>query len=149
MAHSAKVDKGSAGRDRDKSPLHEMGTLGSHVAAAVVELSELQWHLLIADSKLAFNQSLRSILALVLCGIACLAGVPILSLGLAYGLHAWMGWSLWLCHCVVGLGLLLFGGIAAGLSLYHAASSFQHFHRSANELSTNLAWLKSILRGSK
>ncbi len=132
----------------NKSPLQEMGSLGSDVVASVIELGELQWVLLIEDSKAALRQSVRSMITLMMSAIACLASIPVITLGCAHGLNAWLAWPLWACYLTVGFTFLVVGGLAAGFAVTHAATSLNCFHRSAHELSNNLRWLKSILRGT-
>lgn len=148
MANIPEVEACSTTSNTSNSPLKELGYLSSHVAASAVELGELQWSLLVADAKAAFRQSVRSMLTLMIASIASLAGIPVIALGIAYGLHEWLGWPLWLSHMSIGITFIVLGAIAAMIAAYHAASSFHHFHRSADEFAANIRWLKNILRGT-
>ncbi len=148
MAGISQIEGNNSMQVHEKSSLHEIGQLGSNFAASVVELGELQWKLLIADSNAAYSQSVRSMMTFLMASIACLAGVPVIAIGLAHGLHEWMAWPLWACYLGTGTLFLLLGGISAGLAAQQAFASFQCFQRSAKELSANVLWMKNILRGS-
>ncbi len=132
------------GRVRDEEPT--VATSFSGLAHDVIELGELQSQLFVHDVK-STAQKTRTSLVLGVVGACILLGsVPVLLFALAELLVEQFGWTRSAGFAVAALvGIVVSGGIlaAAWNRLSVGLSSMQ---RSRDELSRNIAWIKSSLR---
>jgi uncharacterized membrane protein YqjE len=111
----------------------------------IVTLAELQAKLALLD----LNESLekaRLSLALVVVGVFfILASLPVALFGVAELLAAALkishGWALLMTGAVV----LVVAGIVVAVSAYRLVPSVSSFRRSREELSRNLAWIRTVL----
>lgn len=112
----------------------------------VIELAELQAQLFSVELK-ETTQNTRTSLLLGVVGVCILLGtVPVALIALAQLLVEQLGWSQ-----AAGYGVATLVGLAASGAF--AAGAYSHFRtgvatmrRSRDELSRNIAWVKSSLR---
>jgi uncharacterized membrane protein YqjE len=132
------------GRTRSEQP--GVANSVSELTHNAIELAELQAKLFSLDVK-ETSQNTGISIGLVICSVCILLGsVPVLLIALALALHELLDWSPAVSYAVAALiGILISVGIAAA-----AWTQFRRgiatMKRSREELSRNIAWLKSNLR---
>lgn len=114
-----------------------------------ITLCELQGKLLVHDLHHMKQGTARATLMFVVATVLAFATMPILMLGIGYGLNVWVGWPMWACLLTVaGVG----GMVPAAALIVFGWKTLQKeirvLERSRNELSRNAAWLKRELRSS-
>lgn len=135
------------GRVRDKEP--NVAASFSELTHDVIELAELQTQLFALDIK-STTQKTRTSLMLAVLGICLLLGsIPVALYALAELLVEQAAWS----HAagfglatLIGLGLS--GGILAA-GYIRLTKGLGALQRSREELSRNIAWIKSTLRSQR
>ena len=112
----------------------------------VIELAELQAQLFSVELK-ETTQNTRTSLVLAVVGICILLGtIPVALIALAHVLIEQLGWSLAASYGVATLvGLVASAAFAAG-AYSHFRTGVATMRRSRDELSRNIAWVKSSLR---
>jgi hypothetical protein len=135
------------GRVRDKEP--NVATSFSELTHDVIELAELQAQLLSLDIK-STTQKTRTSLILAVVGICLLLGsIPIGLAAVAYIFIDGLSWSHAAGYSVAMLiGLTLSGGFLAAGYL-QITKGMGALKRSREELSRNIAWVKSSLRSQR
>lgn len=134
------------GRVGIDSPL-TAGVLGnlSEFASDCSTLAELQAQLAALDAREAARRAALPLGAAVLGLTLLLAGVPVLLVGLAETLHALTSLGRPGSYLIVaGLAVLLGAGLA-GLGLSRFGHVSGAFARSREELTRNIAWVKTVL----
>jgi uncharacterized membrane protein YciS (DUF1049 family) len=118
----------------------------SELARDVVELSELQTQLLMLDVK-ATSQRMRTAAVLAIVGVCVLLGsVPVALLIAAEALVEYADWPRTAALAVAaGIGLVV-TAVILGIAWYRLKTMLSAFDRSREELSRNVAWLKSSLQ---
>jgi hypothetical protein len=114
-----------------------------------LKLADLQVQLLTLDVKESWSSIWRSTLVLAIAAAALLAALPVAMIGSAEFLRQAMSWSLEFALLMVSGTVLL---IAVGLAIWSArrlAAAAKPLRRSAEELSANLTWVRSVLHESK
>lgn len=118
----------------------------AHVAHDMIALAELQLGLLRADSARAGRQM---VVPAALTAAALLLGIasfPVLLASLALALSAWM--PLAAAFLLAGLTGLVTGAALLGLAWRRAAKCLDAFHRTREEFSENVRWIKAVLQRS-
>jgi len=132
------------GRVRDEEP--NVATSFSGLAHDVIELGELQAQLLVHDVKSTTQKTRTSMLLGVVGACVLLGSVPVLLFALAELFVERFGWARSASFAVAAVvGIVASAGVlaAAWNRLSVGLSSMQ---RSRDELSRNIAWIKSSLR---
>jgi len=135
------------GRVREKEP--NVATSMSELTHDVIELAELQTQLFALDVK-STTRKTRTSLILAVVGICLLLGsIPIGLMAIAYMFIERLAWSQAAGLAVAMLiGLVLSGGfLAAGYA--QITKGMGAMKRSRDELSRNIAWIKSNLRSQR
>lgn len=136
------------GRTSTKNDGRSLKHDAAGLAQDVLELSELQFSLLVTDLRAA-TASLRTAGLLVIIALAlAIAAAPVLLLALAEALQAGFNWSPAVSLLVAGLAGLAVsaGALGAGWTILRAGLA--KFGRSREEFAQNLAWAKQTLAGS-
>ncbi len=132
------------GRVREEEP--NVATSFSELAHDVIELGELQAQLFAHDVKSTTQKTRTSLLLSVIGGCVLLGSMPALLFALAELFVEQFGWPRSASFAAVAcIGIVVSAGIltAAWNRLSVGLSSM---HRSREELSRNIAWVKSSLR---
>jgi len=132
------------GRVRDEEP--NVATSFSGLAHDVIELGELQAQLFVHDVKSTTQKTRTSLLLGVVGACVLLGSVPVLLFALAELLVEQFGWTR-----SAGFAAAAVVGIAASAGILAAAWNrlsvgLHSMQRSRDELSRNIAWIKSSLR---
>jgi hypothetical protein len=118
----------------------------SELAHDVVELAELQAKLLSLDAASAWER-IRVGVVLVIVGACVLLGsLPVVLLSLAEALAEYALWPRTAALAAAGGIGLVAAGVILGLAWYRLKTMMAAFRRSQEELSQNVAWLKTSLR---
>jgi hypothetical protein len=118
----------------------------SDLAHDVIELSELQARLAALDVAAAW-QRMQSGAVLAIVGACALLGcIPVLLLTAAEALVEFAGWSRTLSLSLAGVSGLVLAGIVLAIAWRKLKTLLSTFDRSREELSRNVAWVKSSLR---
>jgi uncharacterized membrane protein YqjE len=146
-------DPGAGGVDRGNGRGNGNGTPEGQIVGGIAEfgndianLAELQAKLAMIDLKECISQ-VRWALALIVLGLVFILGaLPVALLGLAEliaaALHLGAGWAMLLTGGVV-LAVAVAAVVASALRLGSGFSS--SFRRSREELTRNLAWIRTVL----
>ena len=132
------------GRVRDEEP--NVATSFSGLAHDVIELGELQAQLFVHDVKSTTQKTRTSLLLGVVGACVLLGSVPVLLFALAELFVEQFGWTR-----SAGFAVAAVIGIAASAGILAAAWNrlsvgLNSMQRSRDELSRNIAWIKSSLR---
>jgi hypothetical protein len=132
------------GRVRDGEP--NVTASFAELAHDVIELTELQAQLFALDVKETAQKTRTSMILTVVGASVLLGSIPVALFALAELFVEQLGWSQAAGFAVATLvGLVLSGSIlAAGWLLFK--SGLNTMQRSREELSRNIAWIKSSLR---
>jgi len=132
------------GRVRDEEP--NVATSFAGLAHDVIELGELQAQLFVHDVKSTAQKTRTSLLLGVIGACVLLGSVPVLLFAVAELCVEQLGWPR-----SAGFGLAAVIGVGASAALLAAAWNrlsvgLNAMQRSRDELSRNIAWIKSSLR---
>lgn len=127
-------------------PLAGVVSSASSLIGDVVELGELQVSLARADAKKALSGSAFPIGLLTVGVVGFISGIPLLGFALASWLETEMQWTAWKAQLSSGVLLVFIATLFAFFGYLGIRSALGAFDRSAQELSTNVAWLKSLLK---
>ncbi|HVT30403.1 MAG TPA: phage holin family protein [Lacipirellulaceae bacterium] len=132
------------GRPRPKEP--NVGASFSELAHDVIELAELQAQLMVLDVKSATRKTRTSLILAVTAFCILLGSIPVALYTLAQLFVVWFNWPQW-----AGLGLSTIVGLVISACIGGGAwlrfkSGPGTMERSREELSRNIAWIKSSLR---
>jgi hypothetical protein len=132
------------GRVRSKDP--KVMTSFADLAHDVIELAELQSKLFTLDVKSSAQKTRTSLLLAAAGACVLLGSIPVALFALAEVFVEQLGWSEAGGFAVATLiGLVISGGLlAAGWMRFK--SGLNTMHRSREELSRNIAWIKASLR---
>ena len=146
MADQATLNSHSGDKVKVNSPLVE-GVLGNmaEFSTDLISLAELQARLAAADLKESTSRAVLPTGLLVGGAILAVVSLPVLLGGVGYLIHEnstlSIGWS----FLVTALATLALGALLAFVGLRGLGSSFSSFDRSKEELTRNLAWVKTVL----
>ena len=118
----------------------------SGLAHDAVELAELQSELLSLDTAAAWRRIRVGVVLTIVGGCLLLGCLPVVLLTIAEALVEFAGWSQTAALAAAGGGGLL---VAAGIltvAWFRLKTMLASFERSREELTRNLAWIKSSLR---
>lgn len=133
---------------KNLSPLRGFAGRAAEVTSDILELAELQVGLTKADVVKAVTIAKFPFVFLVIGACTSVAALPVLMLGLAGGLSANTTLLPWHSQLIIGSAFMLFAVVAILLSFRGLVQAIGIFQRSTDELSKNVAWLKSIFRGA-
>jgi uncharacterized membrane protein YqjE len=144
MDDQASLNGGRGLRNGSGGVVSTISELGSDIAT----LAELQAKLTVLDLKESTHRAVVP-LGLVLAGLAVALGcIPVGLLGIAwliaYALSIHQGWAMLLTAAVA----LVVGLVVAVVAGRRLGGSFETFQRSREELTRNIAWIKTVLTHS-
>lgn len=132
------------GRVRDSEP--NVATSFSGLAHDAIELGELQVQLLALDVK-STSQNARGAFVLTVAGASfLLSSISVGLFALAELLTEKLGWSQAAADIVAALVGICLGGIFLATAWRQWQAGLSALSRSREELSRNIAWIKSTLR---
>jgi Putative Actinobacterial Holin-X, holin superfamily III len=143
MAYQAAVN-GGPGHHRSEGVITSLGELGGNVAT----LAELQAKLTLIDAREAVGRATWPTAVLAVSAAVLLATVPVLLIGLAFLVASWTGISQGAALLIVAAVVAIIAGAIALVSLREFLRSFESFRRSRDELTRNVAWIKTVLTQS-
>ncbi|MDZ4848718.1 MAG: phage holin family protein [Pirellulaceae bacterium] len=133
---------------KNPSPLRGFADQAAEVTSDILELAELQVGLTKADVVLAAKVAKFPFIFLVIGACTSVAALPVLMLGLTGWLSANSNLLPWHSQLIIGGAFMLLAVIAILLSFHGLVRAIGIFQRSTDELSKNVAWLKTIFRGA-
>ncbi len=144
MADQATLNNGPNARIHAPFTEGVMGNL-AEFGRDTLELGELQTKLISHDLNDCVRRStvfivLAAIGALILIGL-----VPVALAGVGLLIAQTLQWSLWASLLITAGSALVVSGILALIALRGIQHSLESFERSREELTRNLAWLKTVL----
>lgn len=144
MAHQASMTNGS--RVRINSPLVE-GVLGNltNFGGDIASLAELQAKLTAADLKEGAGKAALPAAGLAVALLLVSASLPVLLFGIAELLAPALGLSRGLTLVLTAVAALVIGGVVGVLGAWRLGKSFVSLRRSREELTRNIAWIKTVL----
>ncbi len=132
------------GRAHSKEP--NVATSFSELAHDVIELTELQAQLMVLDVKSATQKTRTSVILGVTAFCMLLGSIPVALFALARLFVLWFDWPQWAGFGLSAIvGLVISGCIGTG-AWFRFKSGPGTMERSREELSRNIAWIKSSLR---
>lgn len=137
------------GNGHQPPPVRGFVDQAAEVAGNVIELAELQIQLAKEDAKSAVNNCIGLLITLAVSGLLLIATLPLLFFGLAGWLAQATELSLFIAQIIVGGGVALIAILMAAIAGRSLKNSLSPFRRSAAELNSNIAWLKTIFQASK
>jgi hypothetical protein len=140
MAYQTSVNGGMRFR-RSEGVLTNLGEVTSDIAT----LAELQAKLTLIDAKEAVGRATLPTVILGVSAAVLVATVPVLLIGLAFVLAAALQISQGAALLITGAVVGAVAGVVAFLSLREFLHSFESFRRSRDELTRNIAWIKTVL----
>lgn len=145
MADQASL-RANGQRNRINSPLVE-GVIGNLAGfgADVASLAELQGKLLTLEVKEGTNKATVPLIGLGVAAALALGGLPVLTFGLGTLLAEALGLRQSAGLLLTGLIALSLAGLLAWLGLKGVGKSFAGFTRTREELTRNIAWVKTVL----
>ena len=144
MANQASVNGGT--RVKINSPLVE-GVIGNlaEFAEDVATLAELQAKLASHDLKATISKATIPVGLMVAAAVLAVGAIPVLLIGVAELLAPLVGLSHGGSLLVVAILSLIAAAVVAFLALPRLRHSFNSFQRSREELTRNIAWIKTVL----
>jgi hypothetical protein len=115
--------------------------LGGDIAA----LAELQGKLALADLKVSAGEAAIPTLMLATGLVVALSSVPVALVGLAYLVAEATGWRTSLAFLVTAAAVMVLALVVALVGYLGLTKSFSSFRRSRDELTRNVAWIKTVL----
>ena len=128
-------------------PLAGVVSSASSLVGDVLELGELQVSLAQEDAKKALRSSAIPAGLITVGVVGFISGIPLLGFALASWLESEMDWAPWKAQLSSGIALIVVATLFASLGYLGIRSALTAFRRSTNELTNNVAWLKSLLKG--
>lgn len=117
-------------------------------ASDVTTLAELQTKLAVLDMKASAGKMAVPVVVLVVSGVLALAALPVLLLGLGELLAQFTTLSRGFSYLIVSGAFLVLAALLTVVSLPRIGPAFASFERSNEELTRNIAWLKTVLAHS-
>lgn len=111
----------------------------------VASLIELQAKLAALDVKESTGRAVVPVVLTAAAGVLVLAGVPVALLGVADLLAPTLGVSAGVAKLITAAVTFVVAGLIAAVSVRSLSRSFEPLRRSREELTRNLAWLKTVL----
>jgi hypothetical protein len=149
MADQATLNRNGGPRVAIDSPVTEgvFGNLTEFVNDCTT-LAELQAKLAVQDLKVGAGKATVPVIGLVAGGALAIASLPVLLLGLGELIYFYGGLERhWAYLIVAGVALVL-GGLLAWLLGTRFGPVLSSFDHSREELTRNLAWIKTVLAHS-
>ncbi|WP_437207155.1 phage holin family protein [Planctomicrobium sp. SH664] len=106
-------------------------------------LIDLQFQLLSIDVREFWQKARTALIISVVAGIACLAALPVLLLGIAYLLQDWLEISFATAAISISLGMMAICCLGAWVSIHNLTRAGGILGRSKKEWQENVAWFRS------
>jgi hypothetical protein len=132
------------GRHRTTTP--NVAASVSELTSNIIELTELQSQLVMLDVKKSVEKAKLCVILGIVAACLLLASIPVALIALGYLLYEQLEWSMAASMGVAALVGLLLTGIVGGVAYALVQNGVMTMERSRDELSRNIAWLKSTLR---
>ncbi|QDU95389.1 phage holin family protein [Lignipirellula cremea] len=116
------------------------------LAHDVIELGELQVNLLRADVSEALERSTLPAIVVAIGLVAAASCAPAIVLSVGFALAEFTPLSVAGGLAIASVSVFVLSMAAAGLAAWRMKSSFAVFHRSMDEFSRNVRWIKAVLR---
>lgn len=130
-----------------RNPLVAVASRAADVAGDFVELVELQVKLAKFDAKSVVQKSGSAIVLVVFSAILALSAFTVLLGALSSALAEVAGLKIWASQLIVCSATLVFAAVIVMYSIRKLKSSLECFSSSMTQLSENVAWIKSVVRG--
>lgn len=130
-----------------RNPLVAVASRAADVAGDFVELVELQVKLAKFDAKSVVQKSGPAIVIVVFSAILALSAFTVLLGALSSALAEVAGLKIWVSQLIVCSATLVFVAVIVMYSIRKLKSSLECFSSSMTQLSENVAWIKSVVRG--
>lgn len=127
-------------------PISGFAGQAAEVTSDVLELAELQLKLVRLDAADAVKRVIWPTGLLVFAVCMAIASLPVAFLGLAGGLEQVAGIEAWQAQLVVGALGVVIALVAVVVALRALSAAVTTFSRSTQELTKNVAWMKSLFR---
>lgn len=147
MADEATMTNGP--RDQIDSPIVD-GIVGNvtEFGGNLLTLAELQARLALLDAREGAGRAVLPVLLAVGGVVLASASLPVVLIAAGLMLAAASGWPLGLSLLLCGASALVLGAGLTFLFGRRVSACFDSFHRSREEFSHNLAWVKTVLSHS-
>ncbi len=130
-----------------RNPLFAVASRAADVAGDFVELVELQVKLAKFDAQTLVQKSGPTIIAMMFAAILALSAFTVLLGALCTALAELAGLKVWVSQLIVSSATLVAVAVIVMLSTRKLKRSFESFNTSMTQLSENVAWIKSVVRG--
>ncbi len=130
-----------------RNPLLAVASRAADVAGDFVELAELQVRLAKFDAKSVIQRSAPAIVISIFSAILAMSAFTVLLIALSSALAEVAGLDVWVSQLILCSVALLFAAIIVTYSMRKLKSSLECFNSSMTQLSENVAWVKSVVRG--
>lgn len=133
-------------RDGEPSPAEGVRQGVAGLLHDVTTLAELQFKLLAVDAESATRRAVAPFALLGVSAVFGLSALPLLLIALAQLLRDQAGWPAALATLTAVVVGLVIAGVCAALAFIGLRRCLEPLARSREELSHNIAWLKSALK---
>lgn len=130
-----------------RNPLVAVASRAADVAGDFVELVELQVKLAKFDAKSVVQKSGPVIVIVLFSAILALSAFTVLLEAISSALAEVSGLKIWASQLIVCSAILVFVVVVVRYSIRKLKSSLECFNSSLTQLSENVAWVKSVVRG--
>lgn len=130
-----------------RNPLVAVASRAADVAGDFVELVELQVKLAKFDAKSVVQKSGPAIVVALFSAILALSAFTVLLDALSSALAEVAGLKIWASQLIVCTITLVLVSVFIMYSMRKLKSSIECFNSSMTQLSENVAWIKSVVRG--
>jgi uncharacterized membrane protein YciS (DUF1049 family) len=118
----------------------------SELTSNIIELTELQSQLVVLDVKKSVEKAKLCVILGIVAACLLLASIPVALIAFGYLLHQQLEWSIAASMGVAAFVGFALCGIVGGVAYTLMQNGVVTLERSRDELSRNIAWLKSTLR---
>lgn len=131
------------------NPLTGLLSSASDVAIDIMEIGELQVRLAKLDAQSAIDRSIAGATLIFGGGVTAIASLPLIALGLANAISDNLDIPLWKVQIVIGATSTCVALLLVALGAIRLRYAMTSFSRTSSELSSNVNWLKQLVRGLK
>jgi hypothetical protein len=149
MADQTAMNVNGGASVRVHSPLVE-GVLGNlaDFGSDVATLAELQAKLAVLDLKESAGKAMVPVSLVATAGALALGSLPVGLLGVAELLVTYAALGRGWAYLITSVTVTIVAGILAAVGVPRLQASFASFRRSREELTRNVAWIKTVLAQS-
>lgn len=130
-----------------RNPLFAVASRAADVAGDFVELVELQVKLAKFDGQTLVQKSGPAIIAVMFGAILALSAFTVLLGALCSALAELADLKVWVSQLIISSATLVVVAVMVLLATRKLKRSFASFNTSMTQLSENVAWIKSVVRG--